>query len=104
MDRLAVRGHDVPGAAELRDPLAQDLARPSIADVVVERVPGIRELQAAVASPDGPEQACMRSSARGKRSVGDDVRRPREGTCFVAGARCGPVVREPIQREAASIH
>jgi hypothetical protein len=51
MNRVAARSDHVPGTAELRDRLAQDLSRAPVADVVVERVTAVGDLKPPVCPP-----------------------------------------------------
>src|SRR5438552_13282125 len=58
-DEPAARLNDQPGAAELGDVLAKDLPRPGVADVVVERPPGVGDLAAPVAALGRAEQRAL---------------------------------------------
>ena len=55
MDRVAVWSDHVPGAAELGDRLTKHLVRAAVADVVVQRAPGVGDLQTAITTSDDPE-------------------------------------------------
>jgi len=72
-DELAARADDQPAAAVLEHVLAEDLPGALVADVVVERPAGVRDLAAAVRALDRAEQGAL--------SVGADDR-----SAIVAGA------------------
>src|SRR5207244_1443199 len=65
---LAARPDDQPRAAELGDVLAADLPGLGVADVVVERPPGVRDLAAAVAALGRAEQRALDAVARARRA------------------------------------
>src|SRR5215218_7409909 len=76
-DELAARADDQPAAAVFEDVLAEDLAGAAVADVVVERPPGVGDLAPAVLPLGRPEQRALESGADPQRPLRREVRRPR---------------------------
>src|SRR3954447_14751688 len=97
VDLLSRRGEDPPGAAELVDGLAGDLARLPVADEVVERMARVGDLELSVTAPGRPEQRRLDAGAR-KRLALREERRPQRGAGAVADARRAPVGREVVER------
>src|SRR5262249_49919255 len=101
-DELSVRSDDEPRAAELSDVLAEHLQRLRVADVGVERSPGVGELDPSVAPVDRADQPRI-GPGSGRGAVRDDVRRPRLGTGPAAIAAPGGVLGERVEGEATAV-
>src|SRR5215210_233596 len=100
---LAVRSHHQPGAAELVDGLAQDLAGTLIPHVVVEQPPVIRDLPPPIAPSSRTDERLHHALAR-KDSFFRKVHRPRFGASAVAlAAPTPPVAGEGVEGAAAAI-
>src|SRR6266508_2924101 len=95
-DGLAVPGHDEPETAELRHVLALDLAL-AVPLVVVERMAGIRDLQASVAAAGRADEPGDDPRPGDRLPLGQEGR-PRLGTGAVAGAARRPIGSEQVQR------
>src|SRR5436190_20893584 len=101
-NETAVRTDDEPDAPELVDVLAEDLARPAIVDVVVERPATVRDLTPAVGTLPRSEQGGL-DTRGGLRTCADEVGRPRRGACAAARAASAGILREGVQPETAPV-
>src|SRR5258708_6006649 len=96
-DLRALSGEDVPLGAELADVLPGDLPRRRVAGVVIERVPGVGDLGAAVTPLGGAKERGGDAGTRlGDRRRGE--RWPQARARARAGARGALVGREQVQR------
>jgi hypothetical protein len=103
-DRVAVWRNHIPRSTELRHRLAQDLSRALVADVVVERVTSVGDLEPAVRPPDGAYKPGWSSSSRTGRPLGDNVRRPGGGACTITRAAGRAIMGEEVESDAACIN
>src|SRR5439155_10751096 len=98
----AARAQDQPEPAELAHVLAEDLPGAAIADVVVERPPGVGDLSGPVRTAGGAQEG-LRDAFAGQESPLEDVGRP--GGCAGAGADALAlgILREPVEHEAPAV-
>jgi hypothetical protein len=94
--------HDEPEAAELRDVLAADGSRLTVADPVVKGTSGVRDLPVAVRSPYRGEERRLEASTDPK-GAPEEVRRPGLRTRLGASATAARITRERVQRVAAIV-
>src|SRR4029453_8541132 len=102
-DPAAAGGEDVPLGAELVQPLTCGVPRLAVAGVVVERMPVVGHLGAAVVAPGaGAEQGTGHAGAGAWGGVAE-VRRPRAGAGAVAAGHARLVRLEQVEGPALSV-